>query len=61
MKSKIFHETKMENVGIGALINKLGMLVAEVRRTAETMEIVLPEISSLGRKFVECIKSVWQT
>ncbi len=65
MKRTIFHETKMENVGIGILINKLGMLVAEVRRTAETMEIVLPEISALGRRFVECIqqksKSVWQT
>ena len=39
--------------------------VAEVRRTAGTMEIVLPEISALARKFVECIqqkpKSVWQT
>jgi len=65
MKNTVFHETDMENVGIGTLINKLGTLVAEVRRTAGTIEIVLPEISALARKFVECMqqkpKSIWQT
>jgi hypothetical protein len=65
MKNTVLHETKMENVGIGTLINKLGMLAAEVRRTAGSLEIILPEISALARRFVECMKekpkSVCQT
>lgn len=65
MKNTVFHDTKMENVGIRTLIKKLGALAAEVRRTSEALEIVLPEISPLARKFAACFlqkpKSVWQT
>jgi hypothetical protein len=65
MKNTVLHETKMENVGIRTLIKKLGMLAAEVRRKAGSLEIILPEISALARRFVECMKekrkSVCQT
>jgi hypothetical protein len=56
MKNTVLHETKMENVGIGTLIKKVGMLAAEVRRTAGSLEIILPEISALAGRFVEYMK-----
>lgn len=55
-KSTMLSETRMENVGTKTLVEKLGLLTAEVRRTSGGMEVVLPQISALARKFVECMQ-----
>jgi len=39
MKNMVFHETKMENVGIRRLINKLGAILTGVRRTSESLKL----------------------
>lgn len=56
MKSTVFHDSELENVGTKTLIEKLGTIPAEVRKTKETIVVVLPEICTLARKFVECMK-----
>jgi hypothetical protein len=56
MKSTVFHESKFEGIGTKTLIDKLGSIAAEVRRTTKSIEIILPEISAIARRFVECMR-----
>lgn len=59
-KSTVLSETELEGVGTKTLVEKLGSIVAEVRRTADTIEVILPHISALARKFVECLQSKYE-
>lgn len=53
-------ETKLEGIGTRTLVVKLGSIVAEVRRKADTIEVILPQISALSRKFVEYMKHKYE-
>jgi hypothetical protein len=59
-KSTVLSGTELENVGTKTLVEKLGSIVAEVRRTDHGIEIILPHISALARKFVECMKPKYE-
>lgn len=60
MKSTVFHESKLEGVGTKTLVEKLGTIAAEVRRTTQKIEIVLPEISALARRFVDSMQPKYE-
>ena len=60
MKSTVFYESKLEDAGTKTLVEKLGTIVGEVRRTAQKIEIILPEISALARKFVESMQPKYE-
>lgn len=55
-KSTMLSDTKLEGVGTKTLVEKLGCIVAEVRKTGGTITVILPKISVLARKFVECMQ-----
>jgi hypothetical protein len=55
-KSTMLSDTKIEGVGTKTLVEKLGSIVAEVRKTGGTIKVILPQISVLARKFVECMQ-----
>ncbi len=55
-KSTMLSDTKFEGVGTKTLVEKLGSIVAEVRKTGGTIKVILPQISVLARKFVECMQ-----
>jgi len=59
-KSIMLSETKLDGIGIKTLVEKLGSIVAEVKRTPEGIEVVLPRISALARKFVECMQPKYE-
>ncbi len=59
-KSTLLSETKLEGVGTKTLVEKLGSIVAAVRRRADTIEVTLPHISALARKFVECMQPKYE-
>lgn len=59
-KSTILSGIKLEGVGTKTLVEKLGSIVAEVRRTADTIIVVLPNVSALARKFVECMQPKYE-
>jgi len=61
MKSTVFQDSELENAGTKTLVEKLGTIPAEVRKTAESIQVVLPEISTLARKFVECMKPKYKS
>jgi len=54
-KSTMLSETMLEGIGTKTLVEKLGSIVAEVRKTHDSIVVVLPQISALARKFVECM------
>jgi hypothetical protein len=56
IKDSVFHESELEGVGTKTLVEKLGSIVAEIRKTPGKIEVILPEICVLARKFVECMK-----
>ena len=56
-KSTMLSETKLEGIGTKTLVEKLGSIIAEVRKTHDSIVVVLPQISALARKFVECMQS----
>ena len=58
-KSTILSEIELEVVGAKILVKKLGSTVAEVRITADSIEIVLPHISALARRFAECLQPTY--
>jgi hypothetical protein len=58
-KSIMLSDTKIEGIGTKTLVEKLGSIVAEVRKTG-TIKVILPQISVLARKFVECIQSKYK-
>jgi len=60
MKSTVFHDSELENIGTKTLVEKLGTIPAEVRKTAQSIEVILPEICTLARKFVECMKPKYE-
>lgn len=59
-KSTVLSDTKLEGVGTKTLVEKLGSIVAEVKRTSDKIEIILPHISALARKFVECMQPKYE-
>lgn len=59
-KSTMLSETKLEDIGTKTLVDKLGSLTAEVRRTSNTIIVTLPSISALARKFVECMQPKYE-
>lgn len=59
-KSIVLHGTELEGVGTKTLVEKLGSIIAEVKRTADGIEVILPHISALARKFVECIQPKYE-
>lgn len=56
-KSTMLSDTKLEGIGTKTLVEKLGSIIAEVRKTNDSIVVVLPQISALARKFVECMQS----
>ncbi len=56
-KTTMLSETKLEGIGTKTLVEKLGSIIAEVRKTHDSIVVVLPQISALARKFVECMQS----
>ena len=58
-KSTMLSDTKLEGVGTKTLVEKLGCIVAEVRKTGGTITVILPKISVLARKFVECMQPIY--
>lgn len=59
-KSTVLAETELEGVGTKTLVDKLGSITAEVKRTADTIVVVLPRISALARKFADCMQPKYQ-
>jgi hypothetical protein len=55
-KSTMLSDTKLEGVGTKTLVEKLGSIVAEVRKSGGTIKVILPQISVLARRFVECMQ-----
>lgn len=55
-KATMLSGTELEGVGTKTLVEKLGSIVAEVRKTANAIEVVLPQVSALARKFAKCMK-----
>jgi hypothetical protein len=56
----VFNDSDLENVGTKTLVEKLGAIPAEVRKTAQSIEVVLPGICTLARKFLECMKPKYE-
>ena len=52
--------TELEGVGTKTLVEKLGSITAEVKRTADTIVVMLPRISALARRFVDCMQPKYQ-
>jgi len=48
--------TELEGVGTKTLIEKLGFITAEVKQTDQNIIVTLPRISTLARKFVDCLQ-----
>jgi hypothetical protein len=59
-KSTMLSETILDGIGTKTLVEKLGSIVAEVRRTPEGVKVILPRISALARKFVECMQPKYE-
>lgn len=59
-KGTVLKNTKLESEGTKTLVEKLGSIVAVVRKMPDTIEIVLPSISVLARKFVECLQPKYE-
>lgn len=59
-KSTVLVETELEGVGTKTLVDKLGSITAEVRRTTDTIVVILPKISALARKFADCMQPKYQ-
>ena len=59
-KSTVLSGTKLENTGTKTLVDKLGSIVVEVRRKPSSIEVILPQISALARKFVECLQPKYE-
>jgi hypothetical protein len=60
MKKTTFSDSKLEGVGTKTLIEKLGSIAAEVKETLEGIIVTLPSISTLARKFVECMQPKYE-
>ena len=59
-KSTVLSGTKLENTGTKTMVDKLGSIVVEVRRKPSSIEVILPQISALARKFVECLQPKYE-
>jgi transposase len=59
-KSTMLAETELEGVGTKTLVEKLGSITAEVRRTADAIVVILPKVSALARKFADCMQPKYQ-
>jgi len=59
-KSTMLAGTELEGVGTKTLVEKLGSITAEVKRTADTIVVMLPRISALARRFVDCMQPKYQ-
>lgn len=59
-KSTMLSETSLEGIGTKTLVEKLGCIVAEVKRSADAIEVILPQISALARRFVECMQPKYE-
>lgn len=55
-KSTMLAETGLEGIGTKTLVDKLGCITAEVKRTADAIVVILPKISALARKFTDCMQ-----
>lgn len=55
MKSTVFAGTEIQTLGIGAIVKKIGSIMAEVYETKEHVEIRLPSLSKFANFFVECL------
>lgn len=53
--SRAFSATKLENVGIKTLVKKLGKLTARIQESSNNIEIILPNLSTLAKLFVEAM------
>ena len=56
MKNTTFSATKLEHMGIHALIKKLGSIPAKVIELKDRIEIILPNLSELAKSFVEALQ-----
>jgi transposase len=56
MKNTTFSSTKLENVGIRTLVKKLGNLTARIQESSNNIEIILPNLSTLAKLFVEAMQ-----
>ena len=59
-KGIVLSGTKLEDTGTKTLVDKLGSTVAEVIRKPNSIEVILPQISALARKFVECLQPKYE-
>lgn len=55
-KTTMLSGTELEGVGTKTLVEKLGFITAEVKKTAETIVVTLPKVSALARKFADCMQ-----
>ncbi|MCX7921255.1 MAG: transposase [Clostridia bacterium] len=55
-KATMLSGTELEGVGTKTLVEKLGSITAEVRKTAQSIVVTLPKVSVLARKFAECMQ-----
>ncbi|AOT68303.1 hypothetical protein Gferi_01085 [Geosporobacter ferrireducens] len=56
MKNTTFNSSKFQNIGVQALIKKLGSVFATVIEFKDHIEIVLPNLSKLAKLFVEALQ-----
>nr|WP_257785998.1 transposase [Geosporobacter ferrireducens] len=56
MKNTTFNLSKLQNMGVQALIKKLGNISARVIELRDTIEIVLPSLSEIAKSFVEALQ-----
>lgn len=56
MKNTTFSSTKLGDVGIKTLVKKLGNLTARIQESSNNIEIILPNLSTLAKLFVEAIR-----
>jgi len=59
-KGTVLSGTELEDTGTKTLVDKLGSIVAEVRRKSNSIEVILPQISALARKFIECLQPQYE-
>lgn len=56
MKNTTFSSTKLKDMWIKTLVEKLGRITAKVIETKDNIEIILPSLSKLATIFIEALQ-----
>lgn len=59
-KGTVLSGTKLEDTGTKTLVDKLGSIVAEVTIKPNSIDVTLPQISALARRFAECLQPKYE-